>query len=50
MKKSVALSLAGLIFLIGGFVSFILKLNSAAVILSLVGIGIYIYKKIKKEI
>jgi hypothetical protein len=50
MKKSTALSLAGLIFLIGGFISFLLKANTAALILSFAGIAIYIFKKLKKEI
>jgi hypothetical protein len=50
MKKSVALSIVGLIFLMGGFVSFLMGLLGAATILTIVGILIYLYKKFKKEI
>lgn len=50
MKKSVALSLAGMIFLIGGFVSFMLGLLGAAAFLTAIGVFIYLYKKLKKEI
>lgn len=50
MKKSVALSLAALIFMIGGFISFLLKQINSAIILSIAGIFIYMYKKFKKEI
>jgi len=50
MKKTVMLSIAGLIFLLGGFVAFIMGLLGAATILSVIGILIYLYKKFKKEI
>ena len=50
MKKSVALSLAGLVFLIGGFAAFLLKQFGAAGLLTILGIAIYLYKKFKKEI
>ena len=50
MKKSVALSLAGLVFLIGGFAAFLLKQVEAAAFLTIIGIAVYLYKKLKKEI
>jgi len=47
MKKKVLLSLAGLTCLVVGFGLFLARFYGIALILTIVGIFVYLYKKIK---
>jgi hypothetical protein len=49
MKKGFALSLFGLICLIVGFFLFIAGVTEISVVFTFCGIGVYLYKKFKKE-